>query len=100
MKWDHDQSERSTIRVLDPAEPSKKYPPIPAGVTSSGSFVPILALECDNIEPFAFHCLGNEFEATTKSNEKVDVDLSSGRWEDYDLGTGSTSITLLQSKFE
>jgi Eukaryotic protein of unknown function (DUF866) len=66
----------------------------------SGSFVPILALDCHGVEPYAFHPLGDEFVVTNKDGIKFDsVDLSTGAWSDFDLGTGTTSISNLESKF-
>ena len=66
----------------------------------SGLFVPILALDCHGVEPYAFHPLGDEFVVTNKAGFRFDpVDLSTGTWSEFDLGTGTTSISNLESKF-
>ena len=94
LKWDHGSS-RSTIRVLtshDKIEPE---------LSTSGEFVPLLALECDGIEPYDFHPMGGEFVVTNTAGQTFDstVDLSNGgEWKEFDLGTGSTRISNLQVK--
>lgn len=66
----------------------------------SGLFVPILALDCQGVEPYAFHPLGDEFVVTNKAGFTFDpVDLSTGSWSEFDLGSGTTSISNLESKF-
>ena len=52
----------------------------------SGEYVPVLAMECRGIEPYAFHPLGNEFKVTSSGGAvfEEDVDLSEGDWGDYD----------------
>jgi hypothetical protein len=108
LKWEGAAS-RSTIRVLDKSEFEKKLgkqqrhrlpvEAIKAG--DSGSFVPMLALECQEIEPYAFHPMGDEFEVVNEAGVKFDrVDLSGGDWSEYDLATGTTSIKQLETKFE
>lgn len=62
----------------------------------SGSFVPILAIECRNIEPIAWYP-GFDFiiesEGGTKFNE---ADLSDKDWADYDedndMSVGVTNL--------
>lgn len=101
MKWDHhhddnNNNKRATIRVIK--ESRRDY----VG-QDSGTFVPVLQLDCDGLEPYAFHpVLGNEFSVTTNrdSIEIPTVDLSDNEWSDYDLGRGSTSIINFESKFE
>ena len=62
---------------------------IPRELTSddSGNYVPVLAMECRGLEPYAFHILGNEFQ----------VDLSDGDWgeydEEYDAAVGVNDFT-------
>lgn len=50
------------------------------------SYVPILAMECRNLEPYAFHPLGNEFRVISDGGVTFDddVDLSEGDWGEYD----------------
>lgn len=67
----------------------------------SDTWFPVLTLECENVEPCAFHPLGNEFMVVNHlGNVYTEVDLSSGDWTEYDLSAGSTSILQLESKFE
>mmetsp|Transcript_854 Transcript_854/g.1319 ORF Transcript_854/g.1319 Transcript_854/m.1319 type:complete len:189 (-) Transcript_854:226-792(-) len=66
-----------------------------------GQFVPILKLECDGLEPYAFHPMGKEFSVVNGGGTKVnDVDLSSGEWSDYDLSSGTSLIKNFETKFE
>lgn len=65
-----------------------------------GDYVPLLALDCRGLEPYAFRPLGGEFVATTKGGETVSPDLSQGDWSEHDLGHGLTSVSNLESKFE
>ena len=61
---------------------------IPRDVTNddSGNYVPVLAMECRGLEPYAFHILGNEFKVTSVGGTVFDedVDLSDGDWGEYD----------------
>jgi Eukaryotic protein of unknown function (DUF866) len=70
----------------------------------SGQFVPMLALDCHGLEPYAFHPMGEEGEFTVISKaigkKYTTVDLSDGDWTDYDLSTGSISVTKFESKFQ
>jgi len=123
MKWDKIEQHRSTVRILGDEyngdatadEPKKKGSKKKrrnndnTGVTlkeairseDSGKFVPILKLECDGLEPYAFHPLGEDFSVTNKAGDKIDkVDLSSGDWSTYELSSGSTSVTNFEAKFE
>mmetsp|Transcript_32516 Transcript_32516/g.69212 ORF Transcript_32516/g.69212 Transcript_32516/m.69212 type:complete len:275 (+) Transcript_32516:172-996(+) len=66
-----------------------------------GQFVPILKLECDGLEPYAFHPMGNEFSVINTGGTKVyNVDLSTGEWSDYDLSSGSSLVKNFDTKFE
>lgn len=99
LKWDHDEPTRSTIRVLPSGQKGPELREIKS--EDSGNFVPMLALDCQGIEPFEFHPMGDEFVVTNNNGNVFDkADLSSGDWSEFDLGTGSTSVTNLQSKFE
>ena len=99
IKWSPDDNARATARIV------KTHTIDTASVllSSSGgsSFVPLVELDCDGLEPYAFFPLGGEFVVMDKAGEKHDgVDLSSGDWSAYDIGTGSTSILNFQSKIE
>mmetsp|Transcript_17195 Transcript_17195/g.23636 ORF Transcript_17195/g.23636 Transcript_17195/m.23636 type:complete len:192 (-) Transcript_17195:325-900(-) len=66
-----------------------------------GQFVPILKLECDGLEPYAFHPMGEEFAIINNGGSKVmNVDLSSGEWSDYHLESGTSLVQNFESKFE
>jgi hypothetical protein len=115
LKW-KDATERSTIRVLDDSsndavKASKRHnkiqshPVVMTEITSNdnGKSVPLLLLECDNIEPYAFHPMGNEFVVRTMTGKVFDTNLdwhNEADWSVYDLASGSTSITNLQATFE
>mmetsp|Transcript_1659 Transcript_1659/g.2447 ORF Transcript_1659/g.2447 Transcript_1659/m.2447 type:complete len:186 (+) Transcript_1659:125-682(+) len=115
LKW-QGHEERSTIRVLwnnDLVENGQKKRGSVKGhknkkentmltreMTSSdsGEYVPMLAFECQGVEPFLFHPM--EFLVTEddgKKHEKIDV--SSGEWEMYDWATGNVAIRKIESKF-
>ncbi len=68
------------------------------------SFVPILAMECRGIEPFAFHPMGGEFIVESEGGVKFDgddVDLSEGDWADYDENNDqAVTISEFESKFD
>uniref|UniRef100_A0A7S2USF6 Uncharacterized protein n=1 Tax=Attheya septentrionalis TaxID=420275 RepID=A0A7S2USF6_9STRA len=112
IKWEGSKK-RSTIQVLDDAaiksalkKKNKKGKSndesMPRSLTVSGEFVPILALECRGVEPYAFHCLGNEFAVISEGGAKFDedVDLSDGDWGDYDAEhDASVSISEFEAKF-
>eukprot|EP00527_Entomoneis_sp_CCMP2396_P005928 CAMPEP_0198137758 /NCGR_PEP_ID=MMETSP1443-20131203/1220_1 /TAXON_ID=186043 /ORGANISM="Entomoneis sp., Strain CCMP2396" /LENGTH=193 /DNA_ID=CAMNT_0043799291 /DNA_START=5 /DNA_END=586 /DNA_ORIENTATION=+ len=115
LKWP-DEKKKSTIRVLNGTEalPEKKSSKkkgkqeAPASLPTremvaddSGNFVPILALECEGLEPYAFHPMGNEFIVTgSDGTQYKEVDLSEGAWSEFEMATGSTSITNFETKFE
>jgi hypothetical protein len=70
-------------------------------LTVSGEFVPMLAMECHGVEPYAFHPMGGEFLVTNTAGVEYspdDVDLSTGYWREYDMASGTTSITKFESK--
>lgn len=92
LKWSSDDSQRATIRVVTASDKVQDK------VTASDEFVPLLALECDGLEPFDFHALGQEFLVTNTAGQEFRPDLSQD-WKEYDLGSGSTSVSNLQVKF-
>jgi len=61
---------------------------VPRDVTfdDSGEYVPVFAMECRGLEPYAFHPLGNEFRVVSEGGAifEEDVDLSEGDWAEYD----------------
>lgn len=70
----------------------------------TGQFIPMLLLDCNNCEPYIFHPLGNEFQIipshNPSSNNPIPIDLVDGDWSDYDLASGSISVTHLETKWE
>jgi len=69
----------------------------------SGSFVPVLALECRGLKPYAFHPRGGEFVVVSTGGFRFPIgaiDLSSGDWTDYDEENGTpVSVTNFEAKF-
>ena len=88
LKWGGAQT-RSTVKVLSKDGQQdvvgrKQKPTRDMLAVDSGTFVPMLALECDGVEPYAFH--GAEFIVSNKAGMQYDpVDLSaSSAWKEYD----------------
>jgi len=111
LKWEG-AKKRSTLTVLSEAQTKtafkKKKFKDEFSYTSytsdhNGNFVPILAVECRGIEPYAFHGLGDEFLVESESGNVFDkdVDLSEGDWADYDEeNDASVSVSEFEAKFE
>lgn len=112
------QKKRSVIEVLDEAavksalkKAGKKKKGggggevgMPRDVTAddSGEYVPVLALECRGIEPYAFRPMGEELVVTSEGGTKFssDLTLDEGDWADYDEENDiSVSISEFESKF-
>ena len=93
IKWEGNKK-ACTLEVLDDAaaksalKKKKNKDDTPRCVTEddSGNWVPILAMECRGLEPYAYHPLGNEFIVTSTGGATFtdDVDVSEGDWGDYD----------------
>jgi len=116
IKWEGSKK-RSVIEVLDAAAAKSAFKKLgkkankhgaefsePREVKGddSGDFVPILALECRGVEPYAFHPIGGEFVVISEGGAKFedDVDFSEGDWADYDEENDiAVSITEFESKF-
>jgi hypothetical protein len=76
---------------------------VPREVTSddNGDFVPVLAMECRGLEPYAFHPLGDEFKVVSQGGTVFadGVDLSEGDWADYDEENDmSVSVNEFEAK--
>uniref|UniRef100_A0A7S1ZP67 Uncharacterized protein n=1 Tax=Trieres chinensis TaxID=1514140 RepID=A0A7S1ZP67_TRICV len=119
LRWDGEKS-RATVRVLSGASSTEESHSGPSGKNSkkrspsvtaaevrdlhsndSGYFVPVLVLECEGVEPYAFHPMGGEFIITNNAGDKIqNADLSEGAWTEVELSSGQTSITNFESKFE
>jgi hypothetical protein len=75
----------------------------PRDVTAddSGEYVPILAMECRGLEPYAFHPMGGEFKVVSSGGVvfEEDVDLSEGDWAEYDEeNDAAVSVNEFESK--
>ena len=69
----------------------------------NGNYAPVLAFECRGLEPYAFHCLGDEFIVESEGGVRFesDVDLSEGDWAEYDEeNDASVSIDQFEVKIE
>lgn len=83
----------------------KKSKDVPRDLTEddSGSWVPILAMECRGLEPYAFHPMGEEFVVSSQGGKPFteDVDLSEGDWADYDEENDeAVSLSEIEFKIE
>jgi hypothetical protein len=92
LSWDGSKK-ASTLTVLTDAQvktafKKKKGAVVPRSYTSddSGTYVPLLAVECRGLEPTAFFPMGHEFIVISAGGAEfsTDVDLSDGDWADYD----------------
>jgi len=108
LKWEGSKK-RSTLEVLDDPKAAlkkKKYKgELPRDYTGedSGNWVPILAVECRGLEPYAFSALGDEFIVESEGGTwfETDVDLSEGEWGEYDEeNDAAVSISEFEAKFE
>ena len=83
----------------------KKSNDVPRDLTEddSGRWVPILAMECRGLEPYAFHVMGGEFVITSQGGKvfSEDVDLSEGDWAEYDdENDAAVSLSNIEFKLE
>ncbi len=95
IKWPY-ANEQSYIKFISPKGVATSIP-----AEKSGEYVTILAMECRNIEPTAWH---PSFDFIVKSSGGTvfdKVDLSDKDWADYDEENDlSVSITNLEYKIE
>lgn len=111
IKWEGSKKQ-STMTILTEAEAksalkkaskkSKSTEMNPRPLDQSGAFVPICAIECRGVEPYEFHCLGDDFVVESEGGGKFeeDVDLSEGDWAEYDEEHDlSVSVENFESKF-
>ena len=69
----------------------------------SGEYVPVLALECRGLEPYAFHPMGEEFVVTSEGGAEFssDLTLDEGDWCEFDEASSMpVGISEFDSKFE
>lgn len=108
LKWEGSKK-RATLQVVDDPKAAlkkKKYKgelPRDYKAEDSGRWVPILAVECRGLEPYAFHPIGDEFVVESEGGAMFasDVDLSEGDWAEYDEeNDAAVSISEFEAKFE
>mmetsp|Transcript_19876 Transcript_19876/g.55278 ORF Transcript_19876/g.55278 Transcript_19876/m.55278 type:complete len:105 (+) Transcript_19876:501-815(+) len=101
----------SILQVLDDKEAAsalkkKKAKGLqPRSMTSedNGGWVPILAMECRGLEPYAFHPMSEEFVITSEGGTtfEEEVELGEGDWADYDEDNDApVSMEGIEFKFE
>jgi len=109
LKWEG-ANKKSTIEILDEAATKsvlkkKKFkgdPPRDYTGADSEQWVPILAMECRGVEPYAFHPLDDLFVVESEGGKLFDkdVDLSEGDWAEYDEeNDAAVGISEFQTKF-
>lgn len=111
LHWPCDTGPPATVRVLEADEGKKKLPALQSSLTVSGMRTPMLALQCEKVEPYALHWLGQELVVKASAGSPAGIttytDLEWDNngdapcsWSAYDMVSGSTSITNLRAVFE
>ena len=109
IKWEGNKKacilESLTADAAKAALKKKKSKDSPRDLTEddSGNWVPILAMECRGLEPYAFHPMGDEFVISSTGGKAFneDVDLSEGDWADYDEENDqAVSLSEIEFKIE
>ena len=115
LTWEG-QKKKSIIQLLDEAQVkaimkkgkkkkrggSEVGEPREITADDTGEYVPVLALECRGLEPYAFHPMGEELIVTSEGGAEFssDLTLDEGDWADYDDENDiSISISDFASKF-
>jgi hypothetical protein len=109
LKWEGSKR-ASVLQVLDEKETAsafkkkKKYKgEKPRSYTGddNGNWVPLLAMECRGLEPYAFHPMMDEFIITSEGGCKFDdeIELGEGDWGDYDADN-DVPVALDEIKFK
>jgi hypothetical protein len=110
IRWEGNKR-RGVMQVLNieqvkaVLQKKNKLQELPRDLTEddSGSFVPVLALECRGLEPTAFHPRGGEFNVVSSGGFQFPakaIDLSNGDWIEYDDENGiPVSLTNFEAKF-
>lgn len=111
LKWEGSKK-MSVLQVFDEKEAAsalkkkKKYKgEKPRAYTGddSGTWVPLLAMECRGLEPYAFHPMKDEFIITSEGGCKFDdeIELGEGDWAEYDADNDApVSLEEIEFKFE
>ena len=110
LKWEGSKK-TSILQCLDEKEAAsalkkKKYkgdkPRAYIG-DDSGSWVPLLLVECRGLEPCAFNPMTDEFVITSERGYKFDeeIELGEGEWADYDADNDCpVSMEEIEFKWE
>jgi len=109
LNWEGNKKP-SIITILDDAatkaslkKKKRVVLPRPYAADDSGSWVPMLAVECRGLEPYAFHPMGDEFVVTGAAGTEFDeeVDFGEGDWADYDADNDQpVSLSSIEFKWE
>lgn len=109
IKWEGNKK-ACTLEALDAvaaksALKKKKSKDVPRNVTEddSGSWVPILVMDCRGLEPYAFHPMGDDFIITSEGGQtfEEEIDLGEGDWADYDdENDAAVSLSDIEFKIE
>ncbi len=97
IKWPY-ANDQSYIKIISHKSVKPAYTE-----SDSGNYVTILALECRNIEPIAWHPSVDFVVQSSGDNETIfkEVDLTDRDWADYDEENDlSVSITNFEYKIE
>jgi hypothetical protein len=111
LKWEG-AKKPSILRALDASEAAtalkknKKHKlGLPRSYTGddSGNWVPLLAVECRGLEPYAFKPMKDEFVIVSEGGVRFDedIELGEGEWADYDAENDCpVSLQAIEFKFE
>ena len=110
LKWEGSKK-TSILQVLDEKETAsalkkKKYKgekPRAYSGNDNGQWVPLLAMECRGLEPYAFHPMKDEFIINSEGGVRFedDIELGEGEWTDYDAENDvPVSMDGIEFKFE
>lgn len=111
IRWEGSKK-ASVLRYLDDKETAtalkkKKYkkggPRAFTGDDSNDTWVPLLAVECRGLEPYAFHPMKDEFVISSEGGCVFDeeIEFEDGEWAEYDAENDCpVSISSLEFKFE
>jgi hypothetical protein len=115
LKWDG-AKKPSTLTCLDASECKTAFkkakqkdslmPRHYAGAEDNDKWVPLLAVSCRGLEPFAFHPMGQEFKVVSSGgtefgNNEEGVDLAEGDWAEYvEANDQAVGLTGVEFKWE
>ena len=97
VTWsDNSKGTIQVVQVNDLINPETEMP----YKLETEEWYPVMTLECQNVEPFQFHVLGNEFVVRNGQGSVYCADLSSSgsSWSVHELSNGTTALLDFQSK--